>query len=300
MRRLQIGMWHQFSLDHWNEVTGEYIRGMELSQYQSKEAIKEAKKFCKSYDLKFGVHGPILNSYGYRLPKLNSPNPLEYAEALKQIETEVKLAAECGADYILFHYPWYPTFQPPFTPYPRLPDPLSRYESDQLSKAEFEDISERLFERLSEIQQQYRQRIVLEHDFFGDNEDVFTRAFLNHPDIQLVVDTARLDIAKRAFKGFDPYRFLGRLASQVYLVHYSNVVYEGNAFKHHLPVLPEQDEDERYGDSYAYLKYLAERNQDFHVTFEHDHRLIRKDQLHDEYRRVAELLGIHTASFQGM
>lgn len=296
MRRLQIGMWDQFTIDRWNEVTGEFIRGMEISQFQSKEDIEKVRRFCKSYNFKFGVHGPILNSYGYRLPKLNSPDPLQYAEALEQITTEVKLASECGADYILFHYPFYPTFEHPFTPYPRLPDPLSRYESYQISKSEFEDISERLFERLSEIQQKYRQRIVLEHDFFGDYEEVFTRAFLNHPDIQLVVDTARLDIAKRAFKGFDPYPFLDALASQVYLVHYSNVVYTEDAFKHHLPVLPEHDQDTCYGDSYQYLKFLAERNSFFHVTFEHDHTLISKEQLHNEYRRVAGLLGLTTAT----
>lgn len=295
MRRLQIGMWKDFTIERWNDLSGEFIRGMEISQFQNKEAIEKVRRFCKSYNFKFGVHGPILNSYGYKLPKLNSPDPSQYAEALEQITTEVKLASECGADYILFHYPFYPTFQHPFIPYPRLPDHLKRYESDQLNKAEFEDISERLFERLSEIQQQYRQRIVLEHDFFGDYEDVFTRAFLNHPDIQLVVDTARLDIAKRAFTGFDPYSFLDALASQVYLVHYSNVFYTADAFKHHLPVLPEYDENIQYGDSYLYLKFLAERNSSFHVTFEHDHTLISKDELHNEYRRVAEVLGLTSA-----
>ncbi|MFC7679670.1 sugar phosphate isomerase/epimerase [Paenibacillus sp. GCM10028914] len=296
MRRLQVGMWEQFTLNQWNDKSNDLIRGMEISQFQSIEAIEAVSLFCKDRDMKFGVHGPILNTYGYKLPKVNSPDPLEYAEALKQITTEVKLAADFGADYILFHYPFFPTFQQPFTPYPRLPDPLSRYEFDQLNKTEFKDISERLFESLSEIQQKYRQRIVLEHDFFGDYEDVFIQAFLQHPDIQLVIDTARLDITKRAFSNFDPYRFLDALSQQVYLVHYSNVLYTGNAFTHHLPVQPEHDEDTNYGDSYSYLKYLSERNHTFHVTFEHNHRLIPKDQLVEEYSRVARLLGLTTAS----
>lgn len=298
MRRLQIGMWHQFTLNRWNDISNDFISGMEISKYPSKEAVEEVSRFCMNENLKFGVHGPILGTYGYTLPTLNSPDPEQYREALERIATEIKLAAECGADYILFHYPFYPTFQQPYVPYSKLPDPLKRYEYDQLSKSEFQDISERLFEKLSELQQQYRQRIVLEHDFFGDYEDVFIQSFLNNPDIRLVIDTARLDIARRAFEGFDPYNFMETLASQVYLVHYSNVVYSDDTFKHHLPVLPEHDEDESYGDSHQYLEYLSERNQEFHLTFEHNHELISKDQLFEEYERTARLLGLTSVSYR--
>lgn len=298
MRRLQVGMWEQFTLDRWNDISNNLISGMEISLFQSIEAIEEVNRFCLDRDLKFGVHGPILGTSGYELPKLNSPDPGEFNRALEQITAEVKLASECGADYILFHYPFYPTFQPPYVPYPRLPGPLNRYESDQLSKSEFQDISERLFERLSELQQQYRQRIVLEHDFFGDYEDVFMHSFIHNPDIKLVIDTARLDIAKRAFQGFDPFQFLDTLGSQVYLVHYSNVVYSEDSFKHHLPVLPEHDEDTSYGDSFRYLEFLSMRNKEFHVTFEHNHELISKNQLHDVHSRAASLLGLTASSYR--
>lgn len=237
MRRLQIGMWHQFTQDRWNDISNDLISGMEISKYPSKEAVEELGRFCINENLKFGVHGPILDTLGYILPTVNSPDPEQSREALEQITTEVKLAAECGADYILFHYPFYPTYQQPQVQYPKLPDWLNRYGYDQISKSQFQDISERLFERLSELQQQYRQRIVLEHDFFGDYEDVFIQSFLNNPDIGLVIDTARLDITHRAFEGFDPYPFMDALASQVYLVHYSNVYYFDQTFRHHLPVL---------------------------------------------------------------
>lgn len=115
-------------------------------------------------------------------------------------------------------------------------------------------------------------------------------SFHAYPDIGFVLDTARLDIARRTFHGFDPYRFLDQMASRVYLVHYSNVYYEKDKFTHHLPVLPEHDFDENYGDAYDYLRYVAARNSQFHVTFEHHADSISRQQLQELYHRTADTL----------
>ncbi|WP_106766187.1 hypothetical protein [Paenibacillus faecalis] len=62
MRRLQIGMWHQFIRDRWNDISNDFISGMEISKYPNKEAVEELSRFCMNENLKFGVHGPILNT----------------------------------------------------------------------------------------------------------------------------------------------------------------------------------------------------------------------------------------------
>ncbi|BFH12955.1 hypothetical protein WJ0W_002535 [Paenibacillus melissococcoides] len=78
-------------------------------------------------------------------------------------------------------------------------------------------------------------------------------------------DTARLDVSKRVFPE------------------------EGN-FHHHLPVLPEQNGDGRYGEAFGYLEALASRNPAFHVTFEHRAELASMEELDAIYERVALLL----------
>ncbi|WP_456287831.1 sugar phosphate isomerase/epimerase [Paenibacillus sp. AK002] len=289
-RRLQIGMWDQFTEDRWERLAGKHISGMEICSFPNREALVEVSDFCSNQRIAFGVHAPILREAGYRLPQVNAPEPEVFREALEQISAEVQLASSVGADYMLFHYPFYPVFQEPFTPYPRLPGPEDRYNYNQLSKERFREMSKRLFEFLCELQLRYGQRIVLEHDFFGDYGDVLIDSFHAYPDIGFVLDTARLDIARRAFQGFDPYPFLDRMASRIYLGHYSNVLYENDKFTHHLPVLPEHDHDAEYGEAYAYLQYVAARNSRFHVTFEHNASLITRQQLQQIYDRTAFML----------
>ncbi|SCW60938.1 Sugar phosphate isomerase/epimerase [Paenibacillus tianmuensis] len=214
----------------------------------------------------------------------------EREEALRCVEREVRTAAEYGADYILFHYPFVPIF-PLETKhvYSNMPKPGERYEADQIDAALFRDISLRLFNALCELQHRYGQHIVLEHDFWGEHEKLLTMMFREHPEIGLVVDTSRLDVSARAFHTVEPMRWLEDIAPYVYLVHYSNVRYEEDRFIHHLPVLPEHDEDDRFGDAYTYLAYLAQRNERFHVTFEHHASLIDRDLLLELYARTERL-----------
>ncbi|MEF3304128.1 sugar phosphate isomerase/epimerase family protein [Paenibacillus sp. GYB003] len=294
MRRLQMGMWHELNRESWERYRTDALNGLEICLYENEARLAELQTFCEERGLRFGVHGPILNGRdGYKLPRLNSPDASERREAMKQVESEAELASRYGADYVLYHYPFYPIFQPPIRkPFAKLPDASVRYGYDRLPRAAFRDISERLFYELAELQRRRKQRILLEHDFFGDYEDIVVDMFARHPDIRLVVDTARLDVTKRAFGGFDPYEWLDKLAPSVYLVHYSNVRYEGDTFKHHLPVREAHDEDDDCGDAYRYLRYLAERNNGFHITFEHNPELVRRDELAAIYARAADACGI--------
>ena len=213
MRRLQIGMWEQFSPDRWEQLAMPLITGMEVCCLPDRAALAQVRDFCRQHGLGYGIHGPVLAEDGYRLPVLNAPDPRQFKEELQYITSEVELASSYDADYILFHYPFYPVFQEPFTPFPRLPDIGHRYSCEQLGRGQFRDISMTLFEHLAELQQRFKQRIVLEHD-----------------------------------------------------------------------------EDERFGDAYAYLEYVAARNHQFHVTFEHDASLVSRQELDAIYRQTAALL----------
>ena len=75
-----------------------------------------------------------------------------------------------------------------------------------MSKTKFRDISKRLFEFLCEAALRYGRALYWSM-IFGDYEDVFLDSFHDYPDIGFVLDTARLDITRRAFRGFDPYHF---------------------------------------------------------------------------------------------
>lgn len=293
MRRLQLGMWNGFERDKWERYHHDALNGIEICHYPDTAALEEVCSFCAQNGGRFGIHSPVLGGRGYGLPSLNSPDAAERREALKRVGEEAELASKYGADYVLFHYPFLPVFQPPLAEsFARLPGASARYAYDLLPRARFRDVSERLFHELGELQHRHKLRILLEHDFFGEYEDIFTEMFLRHPDVRLVVDTARLDITKRAFRGFDPYVWLDRLAPSVYLVHYSNVRYGDGTFTHHLPVREVHDGDDRHGDAYSYLAYLAERNSSFHLTFEHNPDLVEPDELAAIYRRAAAACGI--------
>lgn len=297
MRRLQMGMWDKFDPVKWEQVKLDTLNGLEICQYPDEASLLEVQLFCERNGIGYGVHGPILGDHGYKLPLLNAPDAAERREAMKEVEAQTEIASRYGADYLLFHYPFLPVFQPPIRKlYRRLPGEHQRYGYDRLPRAEFRAISERMFHELAELQHLYKQRILLEHDFFGEYEDIFVEMFLRYREIGLVVDTARLDITQRSFQGFDPYDWIDRLASCVYLVHYSNVRYEEDTFRHHLPVQEIHDRDDSYGDSYRYLRHLGERNTAFHLTFEHDHTGVGTDELQEIYRRAAHACGIHTAN----
>lgn len=147
-----------------------------------------------------------------------------------------------------------------------------------------------IFRGLSELQQRYGQRIVLEYDFFGEFEEMYVELFAAYPELMLVVDTQRLDMHARAFPGFDPYKWLERIAAYVYLVHYSNIHY-GEKRVRHLPVLPQHADDPSYGDAFHYLRYLAKRNGRFHLTFEHNPEAVTLEELHEVYESAAQLMG---------
>ncbi|MCP3774974.1 TIM barrel protein [Paenibacillus sp. MZ04-78.2] len=259
-RRLQMGMWNAFSEEKMERFGSDAISGIEICQYRDNESLLYTTKVCKEKGLSFGIHTPVFGGQPYRLPRITSTDREEREEALRCVEREVRTAAEYGADYILFHYPFVPIF-PLETKhdYSNMPKPGERYEADQIDAALFTDISLQLFDALCELQNRYGQRIVLEHDFWGEHEKLLTMMFREHPEIGLVVDTSRLDISARAFHTIEPMRWLEDIAPYVYLVHYSNVRYEEDRFIHHLPVLPEHDEDDRFGDAYTYLAYLAQR-----------------------------------------
>ncbi|NEN84784.1 sugar phosphate isomerase/epimerase family protein [Paenibacillus elgii] len=290
-RRLQIGMWHAFSEEDMERFGSDAIGGIEICQYRDNESLWYTTKVCKEKGLSFGIHTPVFGGQPYKLPRITSIDREEREEALLHVESEVRIAAEYGADYILFHYPFVPIF--PWETkqvFANMPKPEERYEADQLDAAQLKDISLRLFDTLCGLQHRYGQRIVLEHDFCGEHEELLTTMFREHPEIGLVVDTSRLDISAKAFHNVEPLRWLEAVAPYVYLVHYSNVRYEADRFIHHLPVLPEHDDDDRFGDAYAYLAYLAQRNERFHVTFEHKANLIDRNRLLELYARTERLL----------
>jgi sugar phosphate isomerase/epimerase len=290
MRRLQMGMWHQFSLQDWETYRTEQITGLEISQYKTEVELKEVHLFCERNGFAFGIHSPVLEEQ-YDLPQLASPLKAERVAALKRVEREAKIAASYGADYILFHFPYPPIYseEKNLDYWLGYPDHHPYLKSGDLYEKQFLQNSRAVFESLCEIQIRTGQKIVLEYDFFGDFEDAFAELFKTYRDIELVIDTQRIDVHKRNFFNFDPYQWLAKIADCVYLAHYSNTRYR-DPFQRHLPVLKRQCLDANYGDAYQYLQFLSQKNSRFHVTFEHNPSLVTKSELHSCYEDVAELL----------
>lgn len=286
---MQIGMWNEFDPAFWQKYASDSITGIEISQYKNKEDLSALLAFCQSKGLTFGIHAPILSNRWY--PKVISPLRAEWEAGMEQIREEARQAAQLGADYLLYHYPYPPLMaSEQDSNFWSKPD-FDHYESADMDPNQLRETSVRLFEQLCSIQKEYNQRIVLEYDFFGDFGDLFVEMFQAYSEIQLVVDVQRLEVHKRAFPGFDPYKWLDAVAPYVYLVHYSNNHFEeGKWGRRHLPVLPNQIDDPEYGDAYQYLQFLAERNDRFHVTFEHNPTCVTRQQLDSCYDLVKHLI----------
>lgn len=291
MRRLQIGMWHTFDQAFWEKYSHTLITGLEVSQFTSKEDYILLNKFAANQNLKIGIHAPIFSNQDY--PLLSSANKHEREQAIVDIERVVVDSNIVNADYILFHYPFPPIF-------PKLknktlwkePKDYPYYDYSDYSKEQLRDYSSYLFENLITFQNKYKQRIVLEYDFFGEFQDVYVEMFKKYPEIGVVLDTQRMDYHKRAFPGFDPYSLIDEIHESVYLLHYSNTYY-GNDIKRHIPVLPFHRENQLYGDSITYLEYLAQKNNSFYITFEHNPSLVTIEELEQCYTYVAELLNLY-------
>ncbi|WP_442600125.1 sugar phosphate isomerase/epimerase [Neobacillus sp. D3-1R] len=289
MRRLQMGMWHLFSEDQWNQYKSDKITGLEISQYQDISELEKASLFCNNNSLKFGIHTPVFGN-DKTLPEVTSLDKEVYQKAILSVEEQVKVSADYGADYLLLHYPFPPIYSTLVDRcyWDGAPD-HAYYYSENYGEDHFKYISERLFEDLSVLQDKYQQKIVLEYDFFAEYKDVFSRMFEKYPQLQLVIDTQRMEHNKRTFPGFDPYKWLDQIYQYVYLVHYSNVRF-GEKHQRHLPVLPFHETDTNYGDSLSYLSYLSKKNDLFHVTFEHNPSVVSPEELEVCYETVQELL----------
>ncbi|MGV3488499.1 MAG: TIM barrel protein [Tuberibacillus sp.] len=290
MRRLQMGMWHAFNKKDWALYSTPEMTGLEISQYESENKIKEINEFCAQNGLAFGIHTPVLQEL-YSLPQLAGEALADRDAAFKRIEREASIASKYGADYLLFHFPFPPIFASEKNDeyWKGYPTDYPYLKSEDMDREAFLKNSIEAFERLCEIQHHSGQKIVLEYDFFGDFEDVFVELFTRFPELELVIDTQRIDMHKRTFQNFEPYKWLDRIANNVYLTHYSNIKYS-DPFIRHLPVLKEQCEETEYGESYQYLAYLAQKNDRFHVTFEHNPTLVTPEELRQCYREVSDLL----------
>lgn len=279
-RRLQIGMWNGFDLERWTAYATERITGLEISQFLSTTQLEELATFIETHKLAYGIHTPVLGGQGYSLPGITAIDREERELAYARLEQEAELASRFGADYVLTHYP-YPSIFPTVKDerYLATLPQFDRYEMNQVHPGDFVEFSRRAFNQISELQVRHGQRIVLEYDFFGDLEESWISLFEEFPDIKLVLDLQRLDIHKRVFPAFDPYAFMNAAAKYVYLIHYSNVKYEPDKMDRHLPVLPGQLSDPEYGDASGYLDFLSQRNDTFHVTFEHNPARVSKQEL---------------------
>ncbi|GIP39563.1 hypothetical protein J31TS4_28430 [Paenibacillus sp. J31TS4] len=293
MRRVQIGMWNGLRPEDWERYGSPAIGGLELSQYPDEDELHRAAAFCTEKGLVFGIHAPAVNREGIKLlPALTALEPQERKAARRLVERDTELAAACGAEYVLLHYPFPPILSSRFRPEEmrRMPH-FSSYRSEEWTDDSFEEASIEAFDHLAELQQRTGQRIVVEYDFFGEFGTVYASLFKRYPEIGLVIDTQRMSVHTRVFPDFDPYAWMDAIAPSVYLVHYSNIqVVPDGTYRRHLPVLPHQADDPAYGDAERYLAYLAARNDRFHVTLEHNPELAGREELEELYRAVGGLL----------
>ncbi|MDZ5474468.1 sugar phosphate isomerase/epimerase [Bacillus sp. 31A1R] len=289
MRRLQMGMWYQFSEKDWDLYHHELINGLEISQYEDRDELERVALFCSNKNIQFGIHTPVFGK-DKTIPEVTSLDDDVYSKAIKSVEEQVAIASEYGADYLLLHYPFPPIYSPVVDRrYWNGPPPHAYYYSEKIGGHNFTYISERLFQDIANLQNKHNQRIVLEYDFFGEYEEIFNQMFKEYPDIGLVIDTQRMEHNKRTFPDFNPYAWLDQIYKYVYLVHYSNVRF-GEETQRHLPVLPSHEELENYGNSLSYLSYIAKKNNTFHVTFEHNPKAVSREELVDCYEVAHSVL----------
>lgn len=259
------------STPYGHDLDAPLWQGAEIGFMDDRSAAEVAIRAVRQRGWEYGVHYPLVQRHSWDwAPFWMDPDPAGAVQALRTAEGAALEAADLGASYILFHYPWPSLIDPDIDYSPagwRIPpfaQPEALWPRDRLR-----GLSMRVFSVLEEAARRAGLRVVVELDgpnahFFGppDPCDLCTELFNLHPSLALCVDTGRFDLLARQH-GRDPMELTERWLPFARHVHLHGANWDRR--ENHLPPLPDHENQ----PGYAPVKEMAKR-----IVAEHDDALV--------------------------
>ncbi len=261
-----------------HDLESPFWQGAEIGFLESGRAAEEAAREVLGRGLVLGVHYPIVQAHAWDwAPFWLAPDAEARRTAQRQARTAMARAAELGASYILFHYPW-PALLAPVVDYEaagwKIP-PVAQA-AGLWPRARLEETSERILRDLERAGKEHAIRVVLELDgpnaaFFEPEpeRDLCSELFAAHPGLDLCVDTGRFGLLARQHGG-DPYAYAVRWLEFTGHLHLHGASWDRGA--NHLPPLPEHEDDPGFVPAAAMARLVLSAHPDALVVLETDLR----------------------------
>lgn len=297
MQAFMIGLWGRFDEAKYRRDLKEGFYGAELCQFPHRDEVNRAVDMIKADGFRWGCHYPLLqNNRPTRDPLFLSPHEAERNRAFDDFETEARLVAELGGQYILAHFPKPVLLSEDFdfTRWRFGNDQEWIYEKDYprghgTQNNPLRENLHGMFDRLSQISEKYALPVVLENDWMPASllrDRLMEDLLESFHNVRLCLDIARLHLQETADPGFDGVAFAAQFARYAFLLHLSNTSPAQNAVGGHLPVSPLQKPEDGYADVQKYLKAVCPQCPDAKILFEHRSELLTDGELADCYRWV--------------
>lgn len=229
----------------YNDLYWEGIEHIEIGEFPDKEALDLFLESCKEHQLTFGVHSPLYrNQCKYDLLQNVHFKP---EQAWNQLENEIVLLKELGADYVLVHFPYY---------------------KEEVNYDVNQDIKNGLV-RLRNLQEQYSIPIICEPKL-GWNRSPAGIQYFHDSDIEFWEDIGIcLDIGDFLMATEDQImNYIEKWKDLIKVVHLHNVEFEKDNKYWWIPVHPSHESDGVHYGIEKILRYLAQSTPKIFV-FEH-------------------------------
>jgi len=282
-------------------------QGAELGYCESMDAAREAAGEVHRRGWDLGVHWPLLASEPQR-HRWFDPDPAARELALEEAGRACRLAAELGASYVLFHFPWPALLEEGIDYYALgwyflVPGvPASAWTGEQaLVWAEV------CLDRLGEAGREAGLEVVLEVDgpsrlFFEcpPERDVLTGLLRDRDRLSVCLDTGRLALIALTH-GLDCLGLARRWYPLTIHLHLHAANWERRV--NHVPVLPSQRPDEGWAPSVEIAREILARppeqnlsQKGIRIVLEHDPAKVTPRELEESHRWVRSL----TAALPGV
>lgn len=259
------------STPYGHDLDAPLWQGAEIGFMETRAASEAAICAVRQRGWSFGVHHPLVQRHAWDwAPFWLDPDPDGAIAARRTAADAAGEAADLGASYVLFHYPW-PSLIDPAIDYPRagwkIP-PVAQPES-LWPRERLRDLSMRVFSDLEDAALMAGIRVVVELDgpnahFFPSlaPDDLCKELFLSHPALTLCIDTGRFDLLARQHGG-DPVEYTERWLPFARHLHLHGANWDLR--ENHLPPLPDHESQ----PGYAPVKEMALR-----VVTQHEDALV--------------------------
>ena len=289
MNNFLIGFYGKCDEKKYNRdfVNGFY--GAEACMLPDIDEVRKLFKKSQSNNFNWGAHYPLIKKNSItRDPLFISLDEDERKKAFVDFEKETELVVQFGGKYILTHFPKPVLVNDTFDlTYWRFANEREwMYEKDY----PVEELSSNLYDmfyQLDIISKKYNTQIVLENDAMSSylfRESILTDLFEEFSSISVCLDIGRLHLQEQVDKKFNGMEFAAKLAPYTFLIHLWNTSPMKNLGGGHLPVSPEQKNEDGFADIKAYLEVIFTYKRDVKILFEHNSSLITDDELMKCYK----------------